>query len=59
MIKYLKKHRILYLPIASTLVMFLYIKFILVHFGSCFILDIGSNSLGLSFSYTKDTVLHF
>ena len=36
--------------------MFLYVKFILVPFSRCFTLDVGANSLGLSFYYTKDNV---
>jgi len=37
----------------------MYIKFILGGVSSCFILDVGSNSLGLSFYYTKDMVQNF
>ena len=37
----------------------LYITFVLTPVGACFNLDSGSNSLGLSFSYTKDIVLSF
>ena len=39
--------------------MFLYATFILGRVSSCFTLDAGTNSLGLSFSYTKDMVLNF
>lgn len=58
-IKYLKDHRALYFAIGSTLAMFLYIKFILGHVSTCFTLDVGANSLGLSFYYTIDMVQSF
>ena len=58
-IKYFNNHRTLYFAIGSTLVMALYVKFILGHFSSCFTLDVGANSLGLSFYYTKDMVQNF
>ena len=57
--KHFKNHRILYFAIGSTFVFFLYLIFALVPFSSCYRLDIGSNSLGLSFSYTKDMVQNF
>jgi hypothetical protein len=58
-IKNLKNNRILYLAIGFTLVFFLYLTLALFPASSCFKLDIGSNSLGLSFSYTKDMVQSF
>ena len=58
-IKYFNNHRTLYFAIGSTLVMSLYVKFILGHFSRCFTLDVGANSLGLSFYYTKDMVQNF
>ena len=58
-IKNLKNNRILYLAIGFTLVFFLYLILVLVPASSCFRLDVGSNSLGLSFSYTKDMVQSF
>ena len=58
-IQYLKKHKTLCLALGSTFVMFLYATFILGRVSSCFTLDVGANSLGLSFSYTKDMVLNF
>ena len=58
-IKYFKNHRTLYFAIGFTLAMFLYVKFILVPFSRCFTLDVGSNSLGLSFYYTIDMVQNF
>ena len=57
--KHFKNHRTLYFAIGSTLVFFLYLIFALVPASSCFRSDIGSNSLGLSFSYTKDMVQSF
>ena len=51
--------KILYLAIGSTIAFMLYIAFVLTPAGACFKLDSGSNSLGLSFSYTKDIVLSF
>ena len=50
---------ILYFALGSTLAFMLYITFVLTPVGACFNLDSGSNSLGLSFSYTKDMVLSF
>ena len=52
-------NRTLYFAIGFTLAFFLYITFILGPFGSCFTVDFGSNSLGLSFSYTKEMVQNF
>ena len=57
--KYFKNHRTLYFAIVFTLVFCLYLIFALVPLSSCFRLDVGSNSLGLSFSYTKDMVQSF
>ena len=59
MIQYSKNQRTLYFAIGFTLAFFLYITFILGHVSSCFTLDVGANSLGLSFSYTKDMVQNF
>ena len=58
-IKYFKNNRTLYFAIGFTLAFFLYIKFILGHVSSCFTLNVGANSLGLSFYYTKDMVQNF
>ena len=58
-IKYFNNNRMLSFAIGSTSVFFLYLIFALVPASSCFRLDIGSNSLGLSFSYTKDMVQSF
>tara|TARA_B000000460_G_C21312922_1_gene305159 strand:+ start:73 stop:594 length:522 start_codon:yes stop_codon:yes gene_type:complete len=52
-------NRTLYFAIGFTLAFFLYITFVLSPFGSCFAVDVGSNSLGLSFSYSKEMVQNF
>ena len=52
-------HRTLYFAIGSTLVFFLYLIFALVPASSCFKLNVGTFSLGLSFSYTIDMVQSF
>jgi hypothetical protein len=59
LIKNFKNHRILYLALGFTVVFFLYLTLALVPASSCYKLNIGSNSLGLSFSYTKDMVQSF
>jgi hypothetical protein len=58
-IKYFKNNRTLCLAIGFTLVFFLYLTYILVPFSNCFKLDVGSDSLGISFSYTKEMVQKF
>ena len=58
-IEYFKNNRTLYFAIGFTLLFFLYLRFTLLPVSSCFKLDVGSNSLGLSFSYTKDMVQSF
>ena len=58
-ITYFKKNRTLYLAIGFTLVFSFYITYILAPFSSCFKLDAGTCSLGLSFSYTFEMVQKF
>jgi len=58
-VKYLNNNSILSFAIGFTLVFILYIAFILSNVSSCFTLEVGSNSLGLSFYYTKDMVQNF
>jgi len=58
-IKSFQNNRTLYFAIVFTLAFFLYITFILGRVSSCFTLDVGPNSLGLSFYYTKDMVQNF
>ena len=43
-----KNHKHLYFAIGFTLVFILYISFVLMPLSSCFRIDIGTNSLGLS-----------
>jgi len=52
-IKHLENHRPLYFAIGFTLVFILYISLVLLPLSSCFRLDIGSNSLGLSIYNTE------
>ena len=52
-------NRTLYLAIGLTLAFFLYITLVLGPISNCFAVDVGSNSLGLSFSYTKEMVQNF
>ena len=59
MITYLKKNQILYLAIGFTIVFAFYIIYILAPFSTCFKLDSGVNSLGLSFSYSLGMVQKF
>ena len=54
-----RNKNILYFAVCSSIAFILYITFVLTPVGACFNLDSGSNSLGLSFSYTKDMVLSF
>ena len=58
-IKYFKNHTTLHFAIGYTLAMFLYVKFIFIPFSRCFTLDVGTNSLGLSFFFTIDMVQNF
>jgi hypothetical protein len=59
MIKYFKNNLALYLAIGFTLVFSLYITYILAPFGSCFKIDAGARSLGISFSYSLEMVQKF
>ena len=54
-----KNKSILYFALGSTLAFILYLSLILNPASACFRLDSGSNSLGLSFSYTLEVVLDF
>jgi hypothetical protein len=58
-ITYFKKNRALYFAIGFTIVSFLYITYILTPYSSCFKLEDGLNSLGLSFSYSIEMVQEF
>jgi len=59
MITYFNKNQILYLAIGFTIVFSFYLIYILAPFSSCFKLDAGVNSLGLSFSYSLEMVQKF
>ena len=59
LIKYFNNNRILSFAIVFTSVFILYITLILSRASACFTLEVGSNSLGLSFSYTKEMVQSF
>ena len=52
-VTHLKNHRPLYFAIGFTLVFVLYISLVLVPSSSCYRLDVGSNSLGLSIYNTE------
>ena len=54
-----KDRKILYLATGSTLIFIIYSMVFLEPAGKCFRLDEGSNSLGLSFSYTLEMVQNF
>ena len=58
-IKYFKNNRTLYFAIGFTFAFFLYVTLVLGRVSNCFTLDVGANSLGLSFYYTKDIVQNF
>ncbi|MDB2672161.1 hypothetical protein N9Y75_04845 [Candidatus Poseidoniales archaeon] len=51
--------RILYMALGSTLAFMLYSLLVLAPAGKCFKVDEGSNSLGLTFSYTLGMVQEF
>ena len=53
-----KNHKHLYFAIGFTLVFILYISFVLMPLSSCFRIDIGTNSLGLSI-YNMEMVQGF
>jgi hypothetical protein len=58
-LNFFKNNRTLYLAVGFSFVFFLYTTYILAPFGSCFKIDTGANSLGLSFSYTLEMVQKF
>ena len=59
MSKFFNNNKILSLALTSTLVFILYTALILSRVSGCFTLEVGSNSLGLSFSYNIDLVQTF
>lgn len=58
-INFFRKNRTLYLAIGFTLVFVFYVTYLLTPFSSCFKLDTGASSLGISFSYTLEMVQKF
>ena len=54
-----QKNKNLYLAIGSTVVFILYIIFFLRDISSCFFIEDGNRSLGLSFYYTQEMVQNF
>ena len=55
----LKKYKYIYFPIGTTLLMVFYLRFFLSDFSKCFSVEIGINSLGLTFYYTVEIVKGF
>ena len=55
----LKKYKYLYFSLGSTLLMVFYLRFFLSDFSKCFSVEIGINSLGLTFYYTVEIVKDF
>jgi hypothetical protein len=54
-----QKNKNFYLAIGSTVLFILYIVFFLGDISSCFFIEDGNRSLGLSFYYTKEMVQNF
>ena len=54
-----QKNKNFYLAIGSTVLFILYIVFFLRDISSCFFVEDGNRSLGLSFYYTKEMVQNF
>ena len=54
-----RKNKNFYLAIGSTVAFILYINFFLRDISSCFFIEDGNRSLGLSFYYTKEIVQNF
>ena len=59
MSKFFNNNKILSLALTSTLVFIIYTALILSRVSGCFTLEVGSNSLGLSFSYNIELVQSF
>ena len=55
----LKKFKYLYFSLGTTLLMVFYLRFFLSDFSKCFSVEIGINSLGLTFYYTVEIVKGF
>ena len=59
MSKFFNNKLILSLTLTSSLVFIIYTALILSHVSGCFVIEVGSNSLGLSFSYNIEVVQTF
>ena len=59
MMTYFKRNQCLFLAIGFSIVFFIYITYILAPFSTCFKLDTGVKSLGISFSYSLEMVQEF
>ena len=55
----LKKFKYLYFSLGSTLLMVFYLGFFLSDYSKCFSVEVGINSLGLTFYYTVEIVNDF
>ncbi len=59
MITYFKRNQGLFIAIGFSILFFLYITYMLAPYSTCFKLDIGVKSLGISFSYSLEMVQEF
>ena len=59
MSKFFNNNKFLSLALTSTLVFIIYTALILSRVSGCYTLEVGSNSIGLSFSYNIELVLSF
>ena len=55
----LKKYKHLYFSLGATLLMVFYLRFFLSDYSKCFSVEVGINSLGLTFYYTVEIVKDF
>lgn len=55
----LKKYKYLYFILGSTLLMVFYLRLFLSDYSKCFSVEVGINSLGLTFYYTVEIVKEF
>ena len=55
----LKKYKSLYYSLGSALLMVFYLRFFLSDFSKCFSVDVGINSLGLTFYYNVEIIKDF
>ena len=55
----LKKYKYLYFILGSTILMVFYLRLFLSDYSKCFSVEVGINSLGLTFYYTVEIVKEF